>query len=1539
MARSGWSLAAQVVLFAAVSAPAAAADPTLLFDGQTFAGWNGDTEKTWRIENGEIVAGSPEMAAPRNEFLATDREFENFELKLEYKMDCTAGCNAGVQFRSQRIPNDHEVIGYQADIAPGITAGLYDESRRKKMLALPPKEAQVQALALAMGGWNQYTIRAEGRRIRLSVNGMPLLDYTESDQSIPLKGIIALQIHGGLKGTIRYRNLRITELPAGTAGKTDAAKSQKAAAFQPAPGPAVLRFGEPKQVAVPLPPLDRGRFVISPEETIVCLGQTDMLRLARDGTFESLVHLAAADRRPRMRNMAWEGDTVFEQRRDTSFGSWQEQFTAADATLVIGWFGQAEIVAAADAGSPERIAAFVAAYEKLLDQCATVTKRLVLVSPHPFEKPPSSAMPDLTGCNDAVKAYAAAIKQLAHSRQAAFVDCSSLATAAGARLTEDGVLLTPAGQRAAAVRLAETLGIEPTDEARLARVRAAVLEKNRIWFDAWRPMNWFFAFGAGSGITFSHPAPGHEPLRLEMREFRPLIAAADARVHEVAAAIRDGKDLPPTAAETMAPQTVSVAPGGTAVDHSPAAEQAAFTVRDGYEVNLFASEADGLVKPLQIRFDGRGRLWALCSPTYPQIVPGEKPGDYVLVCEDTDADGRADRFTKFAEGLFMPQAIEFGDGGVYVSEATELLHLRDTDGDGKADSRRVVLSGFGTADAHHTINGLERGIAGELLFGQGLNATTAVETPWGVTMGRGAVLFRYRPRTGRLDSFFTSNAGLNVQGVTTDDFGQVIHNSGAISGGFHSSPGMTAGAVRGLSYKAMVSPDRRSTGVEIIGTSHLPDDMQGRLVWGGFMSNTVQVHTIYDEGAALMCRVEPDLIRSSRPEFRPVGVRVGGDGGIYVCDWYNPVIGHYQYSYRDPIRDHAHGRIWRVTAKGRPLVKPAPLDGKSPAELFAALRSPERLVRHGARQRLGDLPAAVAIPAVDAFLTSIPAADPLRPRLLVEAVGVCQAHEVWRPDLVALLAACDDHRARAYAARVVGHRGESLPAAHAGATLEAGRGECLRLLQTLAADTAPLVRMETIVAASWLADPRAVVLATDAAAGCGGDKAISLAFASAIESLRPQWVGPLAAGTLSFGDNFAKVAAFVAADKTADSLPAVRRVAEDPATPAATRQQALLLLGAAGTAADLRFVTAAAATAEPRSAVPLLDAVIRAAETRRGRPDGDAAALLAPLLEAADVGTLIRGVRLAGAWNVAAAAPRVTAILRDAERPEPLVVACIETLGRLGGKDVAAALEPFAAPAQPDVVRQAAVRALLAHDVGRGAEAAIAAAAVIDTEPRLAALVVPVVSTKGGVAALDAAVAKGSLSIDTAKLLLRILAGAGVGDAGLTGKLLAIAGISAARPEYDAAFVKALADEALQSGDPAHGREVFLSKTANCTACHKVGNEGGAIGPELTIVGQGRTPELLVESVFWPNRQIREGYVARRILTDDGRVLTGYVRRETRDSIDLFDTVANATITLPKSAIDEMEEAGSPMPEGLTAGMTRTEVRDLIRYLVELKVK
>jgi hypothetical protein len=189
---------------------AAAAEP--LFDGKTFAGWNGDTATTWRIADGAIVAGDPKKPAPRNEFLATDRTFGDFELALEYRLECGQDCNAGVQFRTSRIPDHHEVIGYQADIGPGWDGSLYDESRRNRVLVQAPPDAVKAALAKARDGWNIYVIRCEGPRVRLSINGVQTVEYVETDPSVPQEGVIALQIHGKMVGTVQYRNIRITKL-------------------------------------------------------------------------------------------------------------------------------------------------------------------------------------------------------------------------------------------------------------------------------------------------------------------------------------------------------------------------------------------------------------------------------------------------------------------------------------------------------------------------------------------------------------------------------------------------------------------------------------------------------------------------------------------------------------------------------------------------------------------------------------------------------------------------------------------------------------------------------------------------------------------------------------------------------------------------------------------------------------------------------------------------------------------------------------------------------------------------------------------------------------------------------------------------------------------------------------------------------------------------------------------------------------------------------------------------------------------------------
>ena len=183
---------------------------TFLFDGQTFAGWEGDTKKSFRIEDGAIIGGSLKEKVPRNEFLCTTRSYTNFVLRVKFKL-LGKGANAGIQFRSKRVPNHHEVSGYQADMAePSWWGCLYDESRRNKMLA----KADMDALnkVLKRDDWNQYVIRCEGRRIRLSVNGLQTVDYTEPDETIPQHGIIGLQIHGGPPSEAWYKDIAIEEL-------------------------------------------------------------------------------------------------------------------------------------------------------------------------------------------------------------------------------------------------------------------------------------------------------------------------------------------------------------------------------------------------------------------------------------------------------------------------------------------------------------------------------------------------------------------------------------------------------------------------------------------------------------------------------------------------------------------------------------------------------------------------------------------------------------------------------------------------------------------------------------------------------------------------------------------------------------------------------------------------------------------------------------------------------------------------------------------------------------------------------------------------------------------------------------------------------------------------------------------------------------------------------------------------------------------------------------------------------------------------------
>ena len=326
-----------------------------------------------------------------------------------------------------------------------------------------------------------------------------------------------------------------------------------------------------------------------------------------------------------------------------------------------------------------------------------------------------------------------------------------------------------------------------------------------------------------------------------------------------------------------------------AASTAPAEELASFKVADGFEVNLFASENDGVIKPIQMRWDARGRLWVVGSITYPQLKPGEKPDDRVLILEDTNRDGRADKTTVFADGLLIPTGLELdGAGGCYVSEGTKLWHFRDDDGDGRADQREIVLRGFGTGDNHQNINSFRWSPGGELMFCQGLHTFSRVETPWGIERLDEAGFWRLRPRRLQLEPFFGGAPDpQNPWGWAFTNWGQPLLVAGNNGGIFHPLPQMMRGLKPAPRPNIWVNArGRKTSGPDFVETAHFPPEWRGVLLAGGYLNNAVWALKVEDDGASFRISDLAPLLTSTSSSFRPVDVKIGPDGAAYICDWY-----------------------------------------------------------------------------------------------------------------------------------------------------------------------------------------------------------------------------------------------------------------------------------------------------------------------------------------------------------------------------------------------------------------------------------------------------------------------------------------------------------------------------------------------------------------------------------------------------------------------------------------------------------------------------
>jgi putative heme-binding domain-containing protein len=958
-------------------------------------------------------------------------------------------------------------------------------------------------------------------------------------------------------------------------------------------------------------------------------------------------------------------------------------------------------------------------------------------------------------------------------------------------------------------------------------------------------------------------------------------------------------------------------------DNSVAAEMKSFTLADGYEVSLFADETDGVANPVCMSWDPAGRLWVLVTWAYPQLKPVDKPDDKLLILADTNGDGRADKTTVFADGLNMPTGFAIGHGGAYVGQGNDLLHLQDTDGDDQADSRRVLLTGFGTGDTHQNINSFTWTPGGELMFCQGLHCFSRVETPWGVSRLDEHGSWRLRPRRLQLHGFRRTSGGGNPWGIAFGNWGEpFIKGNG--TGICELLPGMVS-VDRTASFwggETQIGATRiKSMIIEFAESPHLPDDIHGEMLIAGYFARDINRFQWERDGSGHRLKPQPNLMSSAHNAFRPVDIRIGPDGAIYVADWFNPIIGHYQASFRHPDRDKTHGRIWRITAKNRPLAKAPNLSKMDVTELCEQLKSDWKYVRYQAKRQLADLPKGEVVPGVTKWVNELSQDDPNLEHHMYEAIGVFESHESVNRSLLERLLSARDDRARAYATRVVGRWHDRLESP-------------LELLGRSVTDESARVRLEATVACSDIHSADSMVVAGESTSR-SMDRFAKFALGQTVHALAPNWQPALKQGRLKF-NNPASLVYILQAYGGKDVTGQVRSLIQSEEISTDGRRQLLELLARIGTADDLQTVFSRAQR-DPL----LLQSLSAIAANRRLVPVGEVHVELAALFKSKNTSVRASASRLAGLWKQRQLIPLLQPIV-DSKEDDAVRAAAIRSLSELSPNTAVKQFQSFIASQNTPPIYLAALESVAAQDIDAASLAGLKLLIQLDDADSFSPVLSALMNRRGAAQAMAGGLTQAKISVDDAKLISRWLSASGHDNPTLIEALKTTMGIKPGQSvAYDITLVQSLASQVRRSGDADAGKQIFLSSLANCTACHRIQNVTTALdafpkGPELTAVAAGLQLELIIESVIWPKRQIKEGYEMTTILTDDGRSLSGYLTSEDAGTIGLRDLATGKIREIPIQNIEERINKGTAMPSGFTNSLTREELRDLVAYLASL---
>jgi len=683
--------------------------------------------------------------------------------------------------------------------------------------------------------------------------------------------------------------------------------------------------------------------------------------------------------------------------------------------------------------------------------------QIALISPTAVQ-----ALPGITDGkyqNRNIKLYTDAMKGVAQENKILFVDAFTPSLEwykKGKALSIDGALYNDNGYKKLSVFLANSLFKgQPTEEKNRVSLHKAVMDKNFYWLNDFKVPNGVHVYGR----RYNPFGPQNYPYEIEKtREYtrirdESIWAILQGKPYDIKAAEAKSPKLPDVPTNYLPPQQNSK--NGN-VNYTPApVAKTKIKVADGYRIELFADEKTfpDLANPVQLSFDNKGRLWVATMASYPHYRIGDPlPSDKLIIFEDTNNDGKADKQTNFADDLHIPIGFEIAHDGVYVSQSGSLVFLKDSDGDDKYDQKEVLLSGFDDHDTHHAISSFTADPSGAIVMCEGVFLHSHVETAFGPQRGSNGGFFRYDPRTRKLIRHAQFNIP-NPWGVAVDDYGQelFLHTSGT------KMSWMLPGMIKARYGANIAAPDlitsnkvRPTSGIEFVSSRHFPDEVQGDVLINnniGFLG--AKQHKVIDQDPGYITEYRQDLFVSEDLNFRPTDLEFAPDGSLYVIDWQNALIGHMQHNARDPNRDHKHGRIYRITYPSRPLVKPAKIHGSSIPELLQNLELPELRTRYRTRRELRGRDSDKVVKA------AIDWSQGKEDRLKLEALWVTWGAGQLNKELTRELLKSKDHRVRAAALNVLRFHINSFK-------------DHEELILKCANDTHGRVRMTAVVTASYM---------------------------------------------------------------------------------------------------------------------------------------------------------------------------------------------------------------------------------------------------------------------------------------------------------------------------------------------------------------------------------------------------------------------------------------------------------------------------------------